>query len=1062
MNGLRSVNIADDLLRQDVLASYRSTRKSLQVVWAVCGFERSRATHIVAPYGAGKSIAALAGITLLVGTDDHAEELRRRIDAIDPDLLKALTQTTGPSRVLLLHGACPDLPDALCRQAGISPRDSMKGALTALLQKVRKDGVARLAIVWDEFGQHLETLVREGRTEDLLAVQDLAEWAVRRSRPSVTFTTLMHQGVYHYTRRVSDSAQSVWRKIEGRFDTLSLLDDGVDTYEMIADVLVGERDGSCHDLARRSQSVGFFPSFGDVTVLARVLARTAPLTPAALDVLPRLAVQVAQNERTMFRCLEESIAAAAPGTVIGLDAIYDYFAPAMRADTGPSGTHRRLVEAETALSRTDTSLQRLLVKAATLLQLGAAGERVKLPRDRLVFAVTEGTNTAREEAEAEIDTLVDRKVLLHRRRIDDVSVWHGADLDLASMVAEEAARVFQEQDIAETLERLFPPDAYTAPRYNYERAITRFARARFVVAGDLLAEEPKSALRHDADAEDALVALLVDSTAEREDLRAAAATLPPHLIAALPRRSAEVAEILADLMAVKALLDRSDLLETDPLVASELLELQAEAEMALRQALERLMNPDRGEVVWLSGGAVHDFASGANPGEILTRIFETRFPDTPYIRSEQVVRRKVTAVTRSARKRCILAIIERTGTPSLGYDGATSADASTYRTVFERTGMYALRGTDWRWARPTELSDPGMRRVWEVIGDFFSRADDHVKGFQPLVERLSAPPIGLREGLFPLLIAAGLRNFGRGIAVREFVDGRQRYVDDIQPSLIERLCEAPSRFELEVFPFTTQQTQNLELMVREVVYDLDPHEPDLVRAFYDGLLDWRNALPPSALTARGLGEAADLLQPLLRRRSFDPLNLVVRELPRALGDDPLSDHSVRVFRDAVAQIGTVAEAFATKAAAAATDLFNARISGTAVTLLQAAEAWAEALPLDEVGVRTLDQEARGILSRSRAARNAPRGELGFVTMLSGILFGIGFDEWDDRTIVSFRDRLESAVHRLEIAALDRADGSPAFAPFLKNRLANIFDQYSSRIGREALMQYIEEIYREGR
>ena len=1028
----------------------------------MCGFDRSRATHVVAPYGAGKSIAALAGITLLVGTDDHAEDLRRRIEAVEPELLKALPQTTGQSLVLLLHGACLDLPAALCEQVGISPRASMKGALTALLQKVRKDGVERLAIVWDEFGQHLETLVREGRTEDLLAVQDLAEWAVRRSRPAVTFTTLMHQGVYHYTRRVSDSAQSVWRKIEGRFDTLSLLDDGVDTYEMIADVLAGERDGSCHDLAQRAQSVGFFPRFGDVAVLARVLAQATPLTPAALDVLPRLAVQVAQNERTMFRCLEETISATEPGVAVGLDALYDYFAPAMRADTGPSGSHRRLVQAETALSRTNTSLQKLIVKAATLLQLGAAGERAKLPRARLVFAVTEGTRTPREEVEAEIDTLVDRKVLLHRRRIDDVSVWHGADIDLTSMVAEEAARFLLERDIAATLEDLFPPDAYIAPGYNYKRAITRFARARFVVADDLLTEEARSSLHHAADAEDALVALVVDATVEREDLQAAASKLPSHLIVALPRRSADVAEILADLMAVKALLDRPDLLETDPLVASELHELQAEAETALRQALERLMNPDRGEVVWFSNGEVHDFALGASPGDILTRLFETRFPDTPYIRSEQVVRRKVTAVTRSARKRCILAVIERSGVPSLGYEGATSADASIYRTVYERTKLYTERGTQWGWAHPRDVPDPGTRRVWELIEEFFSRADDHPKGFEALFERLCAPPIGLREGLLPLLIAAGLRTFGRGIAIREFVDGRRRYVDDIQPTLIERLCEAPSRFDLEVFPFTSEQTHHLELMVKEVACELDPHEPDLVRAFYDGLLDWRNSLPPSALTARGLGKAADLLQPAIRRRTFDPLNFLVRDFPQALGDHPLSDRSLRVFRDAVAQMGTVADAFASTAAAAATDLFNGQISGTATTLLKAAEAWAQALPLDEDGLRGLDREARGILSRSRLARNAPRGELGFVTMLSGILFGIGFDEWDDRTIASFRDRLESAVHRVEDAALERADGSPAFEPFLKNRLASVFDRYCSSLGRERLMQYLEEIYRERR
>ena len=189
---------------------------------------------------------------------------------------------------------------------------------------------------------------------------------------------------------------------------------------------------------------------------------------------------------------------------------------------------------------------------------------------------------------------------------------------------------------------------------------------------------------------------------------------------------------------------------------------------------------------------------------------------------------------------------------------------------------------------------------------------------------------------------------------------------------------------------------------------------------------------------------------------------MVRDFPQALGDHPLSDRSLRVFRDAVAQMGAVADAFASTAAAAATDLFNGQISGTAKTLLQAAEAWAQALPLDEDGLRSLDREARGILTRSRLARNAPRGELGFVTMLSGILFGIGFDEWDDRTIASFRDRLESAVHRVEDAALECADGSPAFEPFLKNRLASVFDRYCSSLGRERLMQYLEEIYRERR
>lgn len=97
--------------------------------------------------------------------------------------------------------------------------------------------------------------------------------------------------------------------------------------------------------------------------------------------------------------------------------------------------------------------------------------RAKLSRARLAYAVSEGTEAAREAVEAAIEALVARKLLLHRRRVDDISVWHGADIDLGQMVAEEAARLAIDSDPVAALERMFPPDAYTAPPYNHARGI---------------------------------------------------------------------------------------------------------------------------------------------------------------------------------------------------------------------------------------------------------------------------------------------------------------------------------------------------------------------------------------------------------------------------------------------------------------------------------------------------------------------------------------------------------------------------------------------------------------
>lgn len=187
---------------------------------------------------------------------------------------------------------------------------------------------------------------------------------------------------------------------------------------------------------------------------------------------------------------------------------------------------------------------------------------------------------------------------------------------------------------------------------------------------------------------------------------------------------------------------------------------------------------------------------------------------------------------------------------------------------------------------------------------------------------------------------------------------------------------------------------------------------------------------------------------------------LAKDLPRAFGEKPLSSSTVDRFARAIEELEGVAAAFARQAAEAAARVFNSRLRGSDGPLLVAAEAWAACVPEGDTSVRALDHEARGVLARARAARNAPRGERGFVTQLSGILCGEGFDTWNDTTVETFRSSLEAAVLRVEDAVLTQADGTEAFEPFLRNRLATIFETYRAKIGRERLIQYLDEIDRE--
>lgn len=349
--------------------------------------------------------------------------------------------------------------------------------------------------------------------------------------------------------------------------------------------------------------------------------------------------------------------------------------------------------------------------------------------------------------------------------------------------------------------------------------------------------------------------------------------------------------------------------------------------------------------------------------------------------------------------------------------------------------------------------------MWETLRDFFASPADQPKPFDDLLDHLTAPPVGLREGVLPLMVAAGLQAFARSTALRETTD-RRRYVDDITATVVERICESPSRFDVEVVAFGKAQTRRLEKLVCEVAGAIDPHEPDLVRAFYDGVIQWKSGLPPSVWAAGGAGPRTAEVQRLLGRRDLDPLRFITRDLPRALDGRPLSAECLRVFQSAAREMERAAKTFADKAAGIAEERFNDRISGARLPLLRAAKAWADTLPVDDGMARTLDREAHGILSRARTAPKTPRGRHGFVTALNGILSGTGFEDWDEGAVAAFGDSLEAAILRVEDLVLENADDSPEFEPFLRNHLASVFDRYGARIGHERLMHHLDGIYRE--
>jgi len=839
----RSVNLREDLLDPRRLAHYQPTRRSAPVVRAVL---ESGARMVIAAYGSGKSLAAGVGC-LLVSNSDKAvlRDVVAKMGLVDPDLAitaERRTKQREHGRVIVLSGHVRDLQGALCEAVGAKKGRGIEATLDAL---EAVEGVDRIAIVWDEFGRHLEGIVNEGRSRELDAVQRLAEWAVRVREPSASLTLLLHQNLLAYATVLNQTSRNEWRKIEGRFEQLRFVEDSQELYGLAATVISERRpegvrppkEAVLRRVARGAIAAGWFDGMSDEGHVAGLLGSAYPVSAAALHVLPRLVARIGQNERSLFGFIDS----ADLSRPIGMEEVYQGFSDAMRADVGIGGSHRRWVETETARSRAADGVEREALTAACLLQMGVDGERRRLARAALETAVSSRDGVSVDRAAQAVEALVSRKLLLHRKLNDDVSIWHGADVDLASRVRDERARRMEGFDLLTFLETQHPAPFVRPTGHNLKFGTARYLTGRYVRASDVGAGAAPPAADQGRSEWGQVYYVLADSAEELDRARRRVEAGWPgtdRALVVLPSEPISVFEAALEIDALVALQADSSLEGEDPLVRQELTELLAIARRQLAVLLHRLTTDRPTTAEWWRAGARLRVNRDQPAGVAASALLDTLYPQTPRIVNDQLMRNRLSRQMETARVRVLTRILERGGDARLGYreEELTSAEGSVLKTVLEETGLYSSEGDAGRFAAPEELRDPGLRAAWAIVADLFRTPGR--KSLAGIVCTLSAPPIGLPAGVLPLLVVSGFKAFGRAVSLR--VDGV--YPNDVLGFDASRMFLEPQRVEVEVHPSDEETSRYLS----ELAYIFSHRTPgpmdEAVRFAADALSAWRRSL----------------------------------------------------------------------------------------------------------------------------------------------------------------------------------------------------------------------------
>lgn len=1035
---LTSVNIREDLVHPSRLSHYHPTSRSLPLVKAVM---TPGATMAIASYGSGKSLAAGVGALAILNdgfASSHLSKLADRMRGVDGQTAAMIDErlTSGKrGKVVVLAGYVSDPAEQIRAALGIESRASVR-SIAAAIRRGEIEGIDHVAIVWDEFGRHLESLVRDARAKDLEIVQDLAELAVRSETVGLSLTLLLHQNLLVYAQNLNQTSRSEWRKIEGRFRLIRFVEDSRELYSLAAKLCNARSTPSEPfpvalepEIVSRAIVGRWFDDTQDATSIGRLIKSAWPLSAAALQVLPRLVARVGQNERSLFTF----ISSADLTRPVGMDEVYEAFSELIRSDIGIGGLHRQWVEAESARSRTDDVVERELLAAAFLLQAGASGERRHLKRSVLVgAALSRGIPLL--EAEAALSALIDRKLLIHRKLNDEVSVWHGADVDVASRLRDERAKIGSDFDLVEFLQRQHKAPFIRPVRHNTRYGVSRHFSGVYVAADGL----PKYLSREPVPAWGRVVYVVASTGEQVTQARSVASEQWPGTVLVVPADPLPLWDAALEIEALLSLRRDEEFLSQDPLVVREVDELLTVSRRQLAVLIHRLTTDRPQSSEWWYEGEKLPVDADRPAGIVISNILDDLFGKTPRVSNDQIVRTRLSRAMTTARLRMLTRLMGQPEARNLGYgDDDGSAEASVYRTTLVRTGLHLLDDDCARFATPEEISDPGLAEIWAYLHKFFTEKGR--RSLSEVVATLSSPPYGVHAGLMPILVMAGFKAFARAVAIR--TDGI--FVRDMLGFDAGRVFNDPEKTEFEVYGTAPALLSYLDRFAHMFLIE-HPAEFDERITFANMALEkWVSSIAEGARRSKRMPEnARQLLRAI--QAATDPPTLIVKTLPELLGPQdkqylPGLTYVLDQLHRCRNSIDGLVEGYLRDAVNVMEDVLH--LDGSKKEAVDGVLEWVACFDVEALSKRQdLKMTDLTILKTIDAMRSGRYSAEGMARVSSQILIKRGIDKWQDDTKEFFRKELREARERVEAAALDTEQPSEKLVPVIESRMRYLQDQ----------------------
>ncbi|MCY3922252.1 MAG: ATP-binding protein [Chloroflexi bacterium] len=755
--------------------------------------------------------------------------------------------------------------------------------LDALIQIAKREPRSRggLLLFIDEMGKFLEGAVRDG--EDIYFFQQLAELASRSDRRLIV-VGILHQAFEEYAHRLSREMRDEWSKIQGRYVDIPVAVGPDEQLEILGRAIESDSPPHAHwNLVCRIAELAGKPD------AARTLEACWPLHPVVASLLgPISRRRFGQNQRSVFGFLnsaeplgfQDFLRDGKVGDLYMADRLWDYLRINLEPSILASADGHRWALTVDALNRCEATgadeVRMRLLKTIALIDLFKERSGLVAGIELLHLTAADVSEDETTQALADLQRL---SLVVYRRFSDSYSVFAGSDFDIEQAIEEAYGEVGRLSHERLTQLAALPP--VIAKRHYHETGALRWYRFAVSPPGELSdAVAAHAPLDGSAGAFILTLPIEGDSPADVEghvvDAMSSAVGYDPAL--GVPDQEAWTVSALArDLLALEHVRRNSPLLHGD-----QVARLEVEGRItAVREQLEHELARALQGAWWRTRTRQARRLDQSQLNLLASELSDNHFPDAPRLANELLNRMRPSSNAVAAQNVLLSRMVVNEGEERLGIDGHP-AEGGLFVSLLERTDLYRSTSKGWRFASPDSSDPQNLGPAWATAEELLAHDSQRTVSVSELWAKWREPPLGIKDGLMPVLTAAFVLSMRKQVAL--YRDGLfQARVTDVDLHVMAR---NPGTVHLR-WMVLSEANRDLLSDLAELVRSLDHAnnladlEPlDVAR----GLVRLYDRLPNWTRRTQRLSADARLLRQLLNRAN-DPNKLLFDDIPRSYSSE---------------------------------------------------------------------------------------------------------------------------------------------------------------------------------